>query len=738
MMPTPPKAPAVLRIGAWRVDARLDEISKDGKAVKLERREMQLLMCLAEHAGQVLSVEQLLDHVWAGVVVSQGSVYQAVASLRRLLGDDAKEPAYISNVPRRGYRLVASVSPWVDAPQTPLEPPLNPVADLPRSAARAVGTSGSPGRRAALVLFAALLAILAYFAADKFWLSKRVTVQAPVAATDKSIAVLPFVDMSENHDQEYFADGMSEELLDLLAQVPDLRVPARTSSFYFKGKQATVKEMAQALGVGQVLEGSVRKAGNTVRVSVQLIRADNGYNVWSKSYDRDVKDIFRIQDEIAGSVVDALKVKLAPTQHVSLYRTPNTEAYNQFLLGRQFFNRGNLEGWQRSIEAYHKAIALDPNYASAYAGVALSEEYLADWTGDAAGLKRAEAAAEKAIALAPNEAAGYAARADLRASFAWDWSGARADLEKALALDPSDSEVQRLYGFLLAELGRLPEAIAAQKKAAELDALSTIAWRSLGRYLIEDRDFAAAHEALRRALEIEPESARALNYLGTLQLLEGNAVEALATFRRITDDEVFELFGVSMAEHTLKDPKDSQRALDQLIEKHAQDAAYQIAEVYAWRGEKDKAFEWLDRAYTQRDGGLVEMKVDLLIADLRGDPRYRALLHKMNLPELTAQRRTRLLLPAGNRRGVPLLDDGRVDVEIAVTDPAGPHAPVHEARPSLTGGAVGETIEIAGLHAGQLLFRRNFGNAFILHGALVLPADDERDARVLNEVLMLA
>jgi Tfp pilus assembly protein PilF len=276
---------------------------------------------------------------------------------------------------------------------------------------------------------------------------------------------------------------------------------------------------------------------------------------------------------------------------------------------------------------------LDPHYAAAYAGLALSEEYLADWTGDAAGLKRAEEAAEKAIALAPDEANGYAVRADLRASFSWDWAGAQVDLEKALALDPSDSEVQRLYGFLLAGLGRLPEAIAAQTKAAELDALSNLAWRNLGRYLIEGRNFAAAHEALRRALEIEPESARSLSYLGTLQVLEGKAVEALATFRKIMDDEAFRLFGISMAEHTLKDSKESQQALGELIAKHAQEAAYQIAEVYAWRGEKDKTFEWLERAYMQRDGGLVEIKVDLLLADLRSDPRYQALLRKMNLPE---------------------------------------------------------------------------------------------------------
>jgi TolB-like protein/DNA-binding winged helix-turn-helix (wHTH) protein len=634
------KKSTALRIGSWRVDPALDEISKDGKTVKLERRSMQLLLCLADHAGQVVSVEELLDQVWTGVVVTPGSVYQAVASLRRLLGDDSKEPAYIANVPRRGYRLVAPVAEWVEELERPVP---SPAASAHGEAVAAVQNAVMPGEviiariRSSngpiIAVGIVLLGALSYAVLDRAWLSKRVAVHgAMVPAADKSIAVLPFVDLSEKHDQEYFADGMSEELMQLLAQVPDLKVPARTSSFYFKGKQATIAQIGKELGVANVLEGSVRKAGNTIRVTVQLSRADNGYHLWAKTYDRDLQDVFKVQDEIAAAVVDALKLRLAPMQQIGAHRTANTEAYNQFLLGRQFFNRGDPDGWRHSIDAYRKAIDLDPHYAAAYVGLALSEEYLADWVGDGAGLKRAAEAADKAIALAPDEADGYAMRADLRASFDWDWAGAQADLEKALALDPSDGQVQRQYGFLLAGLGRLPEAIAAQQKATQLDALSNLAWRNLGRYLVENGDFAAAREALRRALEIEPQSARTFNYLGTLQLLEGDAASALATFRKITDDEAFRLFGVSMAEHTLNNPSESQRALDELIAKHAQEAAYQIAEVYAWRGEKDKAFEWLDRALAQRDGGLFEIKFDALLAGLRADPRYTALLRKMNLP----------------------------------------------------------------------------------------------------------
>ena len=249
-------------------------------------------------------------------------------------------------------------------------------------------------------------------AADRLIQSKHVNSAPPAAFTTpaRSVAVLPFADMSENHDQEYFSDGLSEELIELLTQVPNLQVPARTSSFYFKGKSVTIPEIASTLHVSHILEGSVRKSGNTVRVTAQLVRADNGYYLWSETYDRDIQDIFKVQDEIAAAVVTALRGKLAPSPKVSARRTSNAEAYNQLLLGRQFFNRSNADGLGRAVAAYRQAIALDPGYAAAYAGLADAEDNLADWTGDTAGFKRAEAAADKAIALAPDEADGYSAR----------------------------------------------------------------------------------------------------------------------------------------------------------------------------------------------------------------------------------------------------------------------------------------------------------------------------------------
>src|SRR5208337_4077001 len=292
-------------------------------------------------------------------------------------------------------------------------------------------------------------------------------------------------------DQEFFADGLAEELLDLLAKTPGLHVVARTSSFSFKGKSDDIPTIAGKLKVANILEGSVRKSGNRLRVTTQLVRAADGEHLWSETYDREVKDIFKVQDEIAAAVVSALKLKLAPGQNTSPRRSTNPDAYIQYLLGEQSFNRSSTEDFRRSIAAYHQAIALDPNYAAAYAGLAMSELYLADETGDSAGLDRAMAAAERAVALAPDQPMGYAARGDLRSDIAWDWAGAQADFARALELDPSDPFVLRRYSILLDCLGRLPESVTAARKVTEIDPFSASAWRTLSEALFTNGELPA-------------------------------------------------------------------------------------------------------------------------------------------------------------------------------------------------------------------------------------------------------
>src|SRR5216684_228541 len=342
----------MLRVGDWCVNPASGQISRNGETARVEVRTMRLLLCLAEHAGEVVSIDDLLDHVWSDVTVAPDSVYQAVASLRRLLGDDPRQPAYIETVPRLGYRLVATVSPWTDqsvsqtgihmnaqtvawtsaqagtsrasdtehpAPATPDAPmPNAPTADAPDVPKKSgwrfrVGFAGAAGAALGLAL---VVAFLFYGKAANNNHSTSAAISAP---PQKSIAVLPFLDLTDQMNQEPFADGMTEELIDKLSKIPDLRVPPPTSSFYFKGKlwprshgasQITIADIAKTLGVAYVLDGSVRKAGGRVRVAARLIRADSGYVVWSETYDRRFDDILMVQDDIAGEVTKALRASI--------------------------------------------------------------------------------------------------------------------------------------------------------------------------------------------------------------------------------------------------------------------------------------------------------------------------------------------------------------------------------------------------------------------------------------------
>ena len=464
--------------------------------------------------------------------------------------------------------------------------------------------------------------------------ARRAAATADLRKTDKSIAVLPFLDLSEAKDQGYFADGLSEELIDLLAQIQSLQVIARTSSFYFKGKDVPIPEIATQLGVAHVLEGSVRRSGHTVRVTAQLIRADSGVHLWSQTYDRDVTDIFKVQDDIASAVVTALKLKLLPTQQVvDPYRSEIAEAYNQYLLGREFGRHGDAANLERAVDAYRKATTLDPQYAVAYVGLAFTETRIANTAQDAAGARaefeRARDAVERALALAPQLADAYRARASLRLE-TLDFAGARADGENALALAPGDSRVQSLYGVGLAAFGRVPEAIAAMDRAVGLDPLNSFAWANLGLFLTVNGDYPAARGALDRALAINPDDFASHLALAQLDLLEGRLEDARQEYQQ-HGSEALRRMGDAMIEHALGHERESQQALKSLIAKHAQDMAYQVGDVYAWLGDNDKAFEWLERAYAQRDSGLNGVQYDPLLAHLHDDPRYQALLGKLQL-----------------------------------------------------------------------------------------------------------
>ena len=303
--------PKILRIGDWCVNPAMSAVSRNGETTRVDARTMRLLLCLAEHAGEVVSIDDLLSQAWPDVTVSQDSVYQAVASLRRLLGDDPKRPTYIATAPRLGYRMVATVAPWVD--QKPNQP-----------ADHSAPTKKTSRRKAAFTWAAATticlaLALLVAFLYRSKSASNHPSVQSVVAPQpEKAIAVLPFLDLTEGMKQEEFADGMTEELIDRLSKIPGLRVTPPTSSFYFKGKQITVSDVAKSLGVAYILDGSVRKSGVQLRVAARLIRADSGYVAWSETYDRPLHDILVVQDDIAGEVTKALSASIVDSPSGSL------------------------------------------------------------------------------------------------------------------------------------------------------------------------------------------------------------------------------------------------------------------------------------------------------------------------------------------------------------------------------------------------------------------------------------
>ena len=312
----------MLRIGAWCVNPGSGQISRDGETARVEVRTMRVLVCLAEHAGEVVSIEDLLNHVWSDVTVAPDSVYQAVTSLRRVLGDDPKQPTYIETVPRLGYRMVAPVSPWVDQSNGKMDSLGASDNGHPAPAPNDAPASG-PRRRPGLLWAAGVAVGLAFVVVFLFYgrlaNNKQAASPGNVPPPPKSIAVLPFLDLTDEMSEEPFADGMTEELIDKLSKIPDLRVPPPTSSFYFKGKlwprshgtpQVTIADVAKTLGVTYVLDGSVRKSGGRLRVDARLIRADNGYVVWSEIYDRPFNDILMVQDDIAGEVTKALRASI--------------------------------------------------------------------------------------------------------------------------------------------------------------------------------------------------------------------------------------------------------------------------------------------------------------------------------------------------------------------------------------------------------------------------------------------
>jgi TolB-like protein len=445
-----------------------------------------------------------------------------------------------------------------------------------------------------------------------------------------AIAVLPFVNMSANREQEYFCDGLTEELITKLSSIRELKVTARTSAFVFKGANKDIRAVGRELGVEKVLEGSVRTDGKKIRIVAQLINVSDGFHVWSASYDREMEEIIRIQEDIAFSVAEALKVTLLGDRGRS-DSALSFEAYNEFLQGRYYYGNPTKENAGKAIEHLERAVRLEPGFARAWSLLAATQASQASfgYLPVEEGYPKALASVERALALDPRLAHAHAVLGWIQMTYSWDWTGAEASYRQARGLEPGKGILEAAQ--LALALGHDEEALSLARRAVDVDGLNDSANMTLAltAYYTGKLDEAAA--SLRKVLQLRPDRANAHGLLGQVALARSDPQGALAEIEK-ERERFWQLPSLALAYHAAGRAADSEAALAEFIKTYQDVGAFQVAQVCAFRGEDDRAFEWLEKAYAQRDGGLFLTKADPFLRRLRGDERFAAFLKKMRLP----------------------------------------------------------------------------------------------------------
>jgi TolB-like protein/Tfp pilus assembly protein PilF len=505
------------------------------------------------------------------------------------------------------------------------------------------------GRRLDRAIMAVLAVALTYFVIDKFWLSRRTwapetvataatsaamtATSAPAASPPAhSVAVLPFVNMSGDASQEYFSDGLSEELIDVLTKIPELRVPARTSSFYFKGKQTTIAEVAKVLGVANVLEGSVRRSGEQLRITAQLIRADNGYHLWSETYNSHVDDVFKIQDEIAGAIAQVMRIQLL-NDSPPMRATPSTQAHDVYLQAQYFQGRDDREGREKAVVYYRKAVDADPNYAAAWAALALAtrnQVTLGELSAEV-GDRQARDAATRALQLDPGLPAAHRAMADVYiGDLRWDLAEDQANI--ALKLDPNDpSNLNFSANVALLIRGNSDQDIRLYEQAVARDPVDMIFGINLCRAYRNTGRLDEAEHQCRALTEFRPDSSELRVQLGRVLLDKGQVSAARAEFAKVTDPEN-RLYADVIVNFAAGHRAESDAALEKLTKEYAS-VPLDIAAAHASRGEVDQAFDWLERPLPHGVWGVVVYLRSEAFATFKQHPRYVALLKRLRLPQ---------------------------------------------------------------------------------------------------------
>ncbi len=540
---------------------------------------------------------------------------------------------------------------------------LRPASAMPLESIAPLETAGTAKRWAIPVGVGVLAA-----AALAIWQPWRTANKQPLAAVDapapvlaaspakveiapeKSVAVLAFENLSDDKSNEYFSDGISEELLTVLQKIPGLRVAARTSAFSFKGKNAKAQEIGQQLGVAQLVEGSVRKAGNSVRIAARLTRADTGEQLWSENYTRDIKDVFAVQSEIAQTILEQLRARLGGEVGTSAAKaqiqsqvkaaekggTTNLDAYQYFLRGRFLANQFSSESLKAAIASFRKAVAADPGFALGWAALSETLSLQVGWDATMDSpisdtMEQAREAANRALAIEPNLAEALLALAQVQVEHDFNWKGGNASVRRALELVPSSARGINLLAEIEISVGSPERAIELGAQAVALDPLNPELRLSHGWHLVDVQKFAEAEAQFRRALQINPSALAVQSELALAVLWQNRAGEALA----IAESDLpgwARAYALAVIYWQQGKRAEADAALEDLKTNYSQAAAFQVAQVYAYRGEPDQAFAWIERAYVQRDSGIVGLKADHMLQSLHGDPRWAALLQKLDVP----------------------------------------------------------------------------------------------------------
>jgi len=641
----------IFRFDDWTLNLSSGELERGGVRARLQEHPLQVLASLLDNAGQVVTREQLIAKLWPTTIVDfDTGLNTAVRKLRAALGDTAETPRYIETIPRRGYRFIGTVRgeerpvpSAVGAPATPIA--AGPTAPDPATAASLAdaGRGASGDRRRFVNVGISLLAALIVLTLAGWLIQsgrfRHTTQTNAFSPPPHSVAVLPFVNMSGDPAQEYFSDGLSEELLNALSRIDELQVAAQTSSFHFKGNAADLATIAHRLNVATVLEGSVRKSGHTVRITAQLVNATTGFHIWSETYDRKVDDALTLQSDIANAVANALKVTLLNNAAMKsdLGGTRNPQALDAYLRGLKLAAatlRSAAEARQ-TIAAFTEAIDLDPNFALAYTArartlVEFGAFFMIDATHET--FSKAKVDATRAVTLEPDLGEAHAALAEALEIGFLDFAGAGIEYERAIALSPGSERVLRPYSRFAGNMGHIDVGVTTAKRCVELDPLNVHAYRALGEAYENARRFPDALAAFDAAVKLNPTHAtEAYQRAGRIHYLMGDIQKAKAACE--AEPDVYHLQAcMPLIYEKLGQHEAARAALAIAMETQKEYSSYQWAQVYAQWDQPDKAIDWLEKGVAVLDPGVESMKVDPFLDPLRSEPRFQALQRALKFP----------------------------------------------------------------------------------------------------------